>query len=728
FISIFIIFLFKNFAFDFLCSGKTGGIISVEGADGYQNAVVPLLEAAGCPSVMSQADYSAAASADRTSMVKNAVSMFFSAIDNILDKPAENLCKYLPCIADYLSNGGIAQSAKALISPIVIKIGIIPLSGLDRLIDKSGVFSDPEGLSNMFEGMVMSALSDSANGFPLPEIDLAALAACTVKTESGYETDEVKAFNVIFDFIIEAVKMNTGSIPDMPQEAADILKALENKSSEELRNGIVYLLTAKPEDAVQDYQWQYPAYTPGTASYPANMTRENFQRVLEQIDPTLNEFLVEFASQQELPKMIAAMIYSPDTLTALTTGIYSALGSEEMQSALSLIGADFSVYAVADAVEGVSPDAAYSLRQAESWDNADEIDWNITAGKRRGFEKCLNAVLTPLSGLLDVLLSEGSITLFDAITLYGSDGYNTAVIPVLEALGCKADSIKTYAGYKPLSPAKKIQAVTRPVFDLLDKIIKTPVATLCTLLPNIVYFIDGGCLETVIGNLLYPVTSLIENAGLDGMLPAELTDMKLDPAELVSGITASADLGFELPQPDFKKLSCLGTASVLTGKATYSGAPATYTYITADAPAVLAAVVRYIFNAMDNSGTDLFSGMMGGGDAADAGMMSMYTDSITSELKGKSADELIEWFYNLLFKETPKREEEPVNDFIPTVIYEPQKDYTNTVLIFAALFIVALITGVIIFVSKHDFKKEKLKKADKKKEKKHGKHKKEVTV
>lgn len=717
---------FNELLFVLLCSGKAGGIISVQGADGYQNAVVPLLEAAGCPAVMTQADYTAAAAADRTAMVKNAVSMLFAAIDNILAKPVENTCRYLPCIADYLSGGGIAESAKALISPIVIKIGIIPLSGLDRLIERSGVFSDPEGLSSMFEGMDPGALA--GDGLNLPQMDLKKLAACTVKTESGYETDEEAAFGVIVDFIIEAIKLNADGIPGMPEEAADILKSFENKSTEEIRNGIVRLLTFKPEDAVQDYQWQFPAYTPGTVTYPAGMTRENFQRVLEQIDSTLSEFLVEFAGQQELSKMISGMIYSPDTLTALTTGIYSALGNEEMQGLLSLIGADFSVYAVSDALQGVSPSAAYSLRQAGSWEYADSIDWDITPGKRKGFEKCLNAVLSPLSPVLEVLLSEGSLRLFDAIDIYGSDGYNTAVIPVLEALGCEAPSIKMYTEYKALSSAGRIKAITKPVFDLLDKIVDTPIATLCGLLPNLLYFIDGGCMETVIQNLLYPVTSLLENAGLSDMLPKELTEMKLDPEELISGLTSSADLGFELPKIDFKAIEGLGTASVLTSKATFSGSPATYTYITADAPAVLATVVRYAFDAM--GGTDMFSGMMGnmGSAGADAGMMSMYTDTFTSQLEGKSTDELIKWFYDLLFKESPKREEEPENDFIPTVIYQPKKDYTETVIIVCAAVIVAAVTGVIIFVSKHDFKKDKPKKKKEKKENKPGKQKKEVNV
>mgnify|MGYP004491546249 FL=1 len=66
-----------------LCGGtyNVGILISVKGDNGYKNAIVPLLKAINCPSVMSQEDYTKKANANRANMVKALFDMIFSALD-----------------------------------------------------------------------------------------------------------------------------------------------------------------------------------------------------------------------------------------------------------------------------------------------------------------------------------------------------------------------------------------------------------------------------------------------------------------------------------------------------------------------------------------------------------------------------------------------------------------------------------------------------------------------
>jgi hypothetical protein len=109
------------------------------------------------------------------------------------------------------------------------------------------------------------------------------------------------------------------------------------------------------------------------------------------------------------------------------------------------------------------------------------------------------------------VLKGKTITFMDSIKITGGDGYNTAIIPVLEALGCNERSIKTYIQYKnDTSKDAVLKNITTPVFDLLDDLFKKPVKTALEILPNVVYFIDSGNLEVCITNLLLPVTALLE--------------------------------------------------------------------------------------------------------------------------------------------------------------------------------------------------------------------------
>ena len=137
--------------FTLLCSGtySISLLVRINGADGYQNAVVPLLETLGCPSVRSQEDYTAAAAADRSEMVRMLVFMVFDTLDKMLEKPVDSLTRYLPPVADYLNRGGLSETLKTLMAPLQVRVAIFSLSGVSDLLKNTDMFSSSTDLTSM---------------------------------------------------------------------------------------------------------------------------------------------------------------------------------------------------------------------------------------------------------------------------------------------------------------------------------------------------------------------------------------------------------------------------------------------------------------------------------------------------------------------------------------------------------------------------------------------------
>ena len=98
------------------------------------------------------------------------------------------------------------------------------------------------------------------------------------------------------------------------------------------------------------------------------------------------------------------------------------------------------------------------------------------------------------------------------------------IIPLLEAFGCSSDSIPTYEEYKKASnKGKGTQAIVEAIVSLIDRILDKPVYTVTEILPNLLYFINGGGIETCIENLIYPFTALLKEFGMEDML--DMSDM-----------------------------------------------------------------------------------------------------------------------------------------------------------------------------------------------------------
>lgn len=130
---------------------------------------------------------------------------------------------------------------------------------------------------------------------------------------------------------------------------------------------------------------------------------------------------------------------------------------------------------------------------------------NAATDKKAAFINELVAMLAPLNKVLDFLLADGDLTIFDGeakVTLYGSDGYNTGLIPLLEALGCTPATAST--------GSDALKATLNALVARIDALIANPVDSIFDLLPGLVYFLTSNGLSTAAQNLLKPALVLIE--------------------------------------------------------------------------------------------------------------------------------------------------------------------------------------------------------------------------
>lgn len=722
-----IFYPFNDLLFTLLCSGKysVNVLLSIKGENGYSNSIVELLKTVGCPNIMTQEAFTAAAAEDKSSMIKNLVDMLFSAVDNMLASPIRGMCKYLPAIAYLLYSEALTETITTLISPLSIRVGIISFTGLDAMMENLSLMENSQGLTSMFQDMDMSSLLGEDVQFDFPEIDLKELSQCgSVNANGIFVADEELAFIWLLEFIIELLKLNSAEILSMisgEMSVAGDMSAMLNtflaKDTASLVRLVFDVFTLKSQETINNYQWSYAAVTPVEITYTANLTKDDYAKMLGEIDEVLNQFAYEFGGGTTLSQLLQTELYSNTLVSTLVKSIYSMLADESMSGLLSLLGVDATPAGVANAIQAQYPATAQKLSKLSSWEKLNEktFTWGFSNGSKSGFTNVLTAVLRPFFPMLRFLLAGGSMNILDVIDIYGSNGYNTAVIPLLEALGCDSSLIKPYAQYAAgASTDSVITDILTPVTALLDRLIASPVSTIVEILPNLMYFADMGGISICIDNLIFPVKVLLEKLGMSDLLSGSGLNLpQFDIKSLLSSIDMG-EIGISLENVDLSQVKNMGVAVAKASKATVNGAYTQYTYVQSDSPAVLVSLLRTLLGSMDPSAMSSF---MSGDMMNENPMFATYAQNITEQLSAMTTDETIEWFYDLLFAETPTVELPDRNEeeFIPTVIYTPEETTDpSTVIVIVAVIVVVLIVGIIVIISKLDISEIKQKKKRKK--------------
>ncbi|MCM1364620.1 MAG: hypothetical protein NC122_00070 [Faecalibacterium sp.] len=709
---------FNDVLYMVLCSGTySAGIINLKGDDGYGNGVVSMLTALGCTSITDAAEYKTQADANKNTMISNIVMSVFSMLDSILEAPATRLSQIMPNLAHYLKNGGFQDSVNALMSPLTLGIGkYISLFSGSTMLTLLMFLQDPSKYTINFSENMTTILNDAmaSSELQLAEIDLDAIAACGTLNGDTVVANVGESYTVIFRWLIDTLKLNKDKLKEMmkqentasstEEQSIDINKVIDSllaKSTDEIFAMLVELLTAESGTEL-DYQWQTPQFTKTQVSYTANLGQEKYQRVLDGIDDLLNQFIAENDKNSTLQSTLKEAIYSPTLISTLVTSIYGALGDGEMGQMVSMLGLPATPSQLAAVLTGSQfSSARYTLSRYSNWKNvnANSLYWGFTTGDAKGFKNALVAVLSPFAPMLRMLLAADRIEILGAIGFCGSNGYNTAIIPLLEAIGCPSDDILTYEQFKAQAGEDGvIENLLTPILSLVNKVIDKPIYTLTEILPNIIFFVQNGSMIQCIENLIKPLTDMLDKLSISiadfGIDFAELKskDLLAEITEKLPELTDEINLG----KPNLAALAGIGELTTVESKRTYNGVAAQVSYVKADQTAVLMTILRYFVGLLkDPANESLMGGMMGG--FGDNDMFAQASGGIGDEMANMSTDETIEWLYKLLFRERAVSTTVAYDsDYSTEIVYQPKEESNTKQIVIPIIVILVVIAAFLI--------------------------------
>ncbi len=143
-------------------------------------------------------------------------------------------------------------------------------------------------------------------------------------------------------------------------------------------------------------------------------------------------------------------------------------------------------------------------------DLPDDTDWGFEDGDAEGFVEVMAAILNPLAPVINFILAGENLEAIKdengaVITLLGYNGYDTAIIPLLEALGCEIKDLE--------EGDNVIEVILLAIVGKLETIIgedADAVEGILSILPGLLYFLQSNALATVVDNLLHPIYVIID--------------------------------------------------------------------------------------------------------------------------------------------------------------------------------------------------------------------------
>jgi len=717
--------------------------LSLYGSNGYESAIIPLLEAFMCDNVKTYSQYIKDYGKAKDNLIINVLNPLFGFVDDVLAAPFDTITKVLPNIAYFIDNNGLERAVSNLIAPLTeVIIKALNDNGLDvnKLVneiikmlngkDLNGLLADLLGsdiinlnlndlttlnIKDIVIPLVNSLLSDY--GIKLPDFKWSTLASHGIqKTVSSAARDENGNYSsvriiahqgetlvAVLRYISDALITNASSIKKLicsidgvakNKTIVNILTSVFNQIStahkDQIVQAVFYLLTQNPQNKFFDYRgFKYKDYE---FSYPSTVDVE----FLTVIGPMLDG-LVGGLVEGGLNSLISGLIYKDSIISDLAVGLYGAIEGVKINDSMNLAqllaktDIDFTTDNVAKLLKDKDYGTSYSsaakvIEKAGSWSkvNKESLSWGVT--DRDSFLHALCAVLRPVYGVLDVLLNDGSLGLFNLIYLPGSDGYTSAIVPLMEAFGLY--NIKTQYQYRQ-DMSKEYDAILldilNPLMDKVEDLLNAPIEVLADMLPNLSLFFANDGLLQLIENLLTPISALLKSIqpivnvndllktlGLDiekeiSKLGLSVKNFHFDIYDLAGSLKPliGADnivgllnsvlglikiggqpLNLELMPIDWYQLASHGT--VITDEASQAATFGGRIYVKADASEVLIAVLRYLINTVnykDNFNTinNLISGLIGGASDSVSGVVSQVLGMLTGD-----TDDVISELCNLL--------------------------------------------------------------------------------
>ena len=540
------------------------------GTNGYESAIIPLLEAFMCDDIKTYKEYKKDYAKAKDNLLIDILKPIGGLLNKLVDKPFDTLTAILPNLAYFIDSNGLSQAVSNLLAPITAKdglIGVLKKNGLDideiveAITGKSlgKIIADLVGtnkelkleltnlktfnVQDLLIPLLTNLLKDKV-GLTLPEFTFAAIASHgTIKTvksaakndEGTYLTEQVQARQgevlvAVLRYIADTLIKNAGALKDLlggidAIKNNDTIKAILDSvfdtisvaDKDDIVRAIFYLLAGDPTDKFFDYRnFQTKANT-----FSFGELDEDFCRKLA---PMLDGLIAGIIPGGEgLTGLVSEKLYTDELIGKLATGLYGAVEgvkiSDSIGSLTDLLAQtdiDFSTGNVAALLTNAKygrkyEAAAATIRSAGSWKDIQAKDLAFGVKDRDSFLHALTAVLRPLFGVLDVLLNDKALNIFNLVELPGSDGYTSTFVPLLEALGVY--NIKTQYQYREdcfNEYDSLLLDILNPLWDKVEDILAAPLEVVMNLLPNLaLVFANDGLLQ-IIDNLITPITALLD--------------------------------------------------------------------------------------------------------------------------------------------------------------------------------------------------------------------------
>ncbi len=543
-------------------------VLNADGCAGYSDVVVPILEAFGCSGIQ---NYNTVKNYTTSRQFVDAI---FNPIINLIEvklanAPAETICSILPNLAYGIPFDKLWDLIDLLNIRIYYTVddSILGIKVIDKAhVDvKFNTFLKKDSLPLDFDISNFSSTLKYILGSMLPGIDFDKLPilnsgkfirhaklnqnASTLRHTGkrlNFEADKADVFveflyylasclgdEAFVEELLNAFMPTDDGSSALTPEVREIVTNIY--SNPDMAIAAVIELLNQQEYALENYNW-YDGTVGGTVegitpanevylSYSNNWTKETADYVEANIDELVDVIMEMAESDLDLGAEITKLINSLFTNKTLTDLAKAVAGVSTIlpEKALDIIEKELSI------------DLTVFNQYA---DLADDHNWGFEDGDRDGFIEAILSMLSPLKPLYGVIFFEENLTLFkdvnnkDLVTFYGNDGYDAAIVPLLEALGC--DLLEgTYNG---ANAEAGVRAIIKSITAKLDKIATDPINELLNVLPGLLYYAASGALTTGVRNILHPVYVILDtirplyNIDLNAML--DLSALEIDINDL----------------------------------------------------------------------------------------------------------------------------------------------------------------------------------------------------
>lgn len=642
--------------------------VDFKGSNGYANAVKPLLDTLGCKTI-SASKYASDAKKNSDNLLLNIINPLLNQVDIILNDPVNKVTELLPQIANFVNKGGIQYFVECLLYPVTKLLDPVVKAALGKS-DVYALVSDLLGIkwSNLHNKIIpllndkvlnSITVNNKSLSLLLPPLDWATLAGCGRVKGNSIKADTGKELTIILRYVFNALDKNEKAVMKLVggknSTIGQIVKNVLNCGADGLVKIVVNILLKM--DTFDNVSWMFKSVLQQSTKYTENLGKEEYTEALNQVDPLISGLVSELAGSS-LKGLATGAVYTNNIVNTLAKLIYTNLESLDigidLNTVLSIVDVDILTSGVAKVIKDY-PSASKQIAKCPKWSdvNFDKISWGFKDGDRDGFVNALAAVLRPLYSVLRVVLSGDDLVALGSLHIKGGNGYNTAIIPIAEALDIDPEKLvspKQYA--KDANSDKLITDILNPLLDKAEQILDSPVMSLSEMLPNLAYFVYNGGVKASVENLIAPVTRILEE--IDPIYSVNIDLSMLDNIDIDSLVNSlikdvkvgGKPLGIKISDIDLEKLAGRGNIVTYLSARTYNGNRMQVKRIVADKSAVFISVLRYLVENIKYN-LDAINNLISGLDIPQniAGIINQVLTALTTE----DVDSVIEMLMDLLF-------------------------------------------------------------------------------